>query len=56
MNDTFAKYNQQGANIEYRERGGYMANQGNTVNININYRLGVIGFLALPALAREVKY
>jgi hypothetical protein len=45
----------QGGNIEYRERGAAMVLQGNVVNININYRLGVLGFLSLPALAREVS-
>ena len=39
----------QGSNSEYRLRGGRMAQLGNVVVVNINYRLGMPAHLVLAA-------
>eukprot|EP00823_Brevimastigomonas_motovehiculus_P004286 TRINITY_DN2799_c0_g1_i1.p1 TRINITY_DN2799_c0_g1~~TRINITY_DN2799_c0_g1_i1.p1 ORF type:complete len:548 (-),score=69.52 TRINITY_DN2799_c0_g1_i1:349-1992(-) len=45
----------QGSGSEPRLTGTYMAREGNVVVVNINYRLNVLGFLALPQLLREAQ-
>jgi len=43
----------QGGNSEYRLRGEYMSSSADVVVVNINYRLGIFGWLAHPAFTKD---
>jgi len=42
-----------GGNSEFRLRGEHMSMMGDVIVVNINYRLGTLGWLAHPAFATE---